>query len=348
MKLATFLLMSLFTLTFANADEINWTNKKGSFAASISLSSQELSLEQALRIKIALTFPSTYRPQTEKLLIDLLNTGEFALPPFALAKQKIGSEQQPLDSIHSQNIDLYLSPQLPGNFTLTIHKITFEPVNPGVAQEQALLGTTFQIKVTPLTIPLNSKNLIAPLLPLSQKPPISLSSLNKHKYIDNPELIKQAQAEISNSITSKTFPWIILIAFASLSLVVMLVKTLPWIKVEVKKEAPTLPPKLIASQELKKLKEMKLLENKMFVPLVSHLDHIVRKYIENSFHINAPNLTTPEFIKTASKSTSLDPETRLKLVRFMSNSDNIKFAAYNPSQEDCHKALTTAQELFES
>ena len=84
----------------------------------------------------------------------------------------------------------------------------------------------------------------------------------------------------------------------------------------------------------------------MYRTYFSYLDHVLRGYIENVFHIGAPACTTPEFLKKAASSSLLDNDKRLILAHFLENADRVKFALHQPSQAECAEALETARQFI--
>lgn len=73
------------------------------------------------------------------------------------------------------------------------------------------------------------------------------------------------------------------------------------------------------------------------------LTEIVRNYIEQRFHLRAPEMTTEEFLATLSRdraSLPCDPQ-RLRL--FLDACDIVKYAAFAPRAEDASAALETAR-----
>lgn len=61
------------------------------------------------------------------------------------------------------------------------------------------------------------------------------------------------------------------------------------------------------------------------------LSRIIRVYIEDRFHIHAPEQTTPEFLADASASGNVSAEHEAMLARFLHRCDRVKFAKYTPS-----------------
>ena len=78
------------------------------------------------------------------------------------------------------------------------------------------------------------------------------------------------------------------------------------------------------------------------------LSTIVRQYLEGRFSLRAPELTTEEFLLAASDSAELDDEHRKLLRPLLKRCDQVKFAAYIPTEAESQEAIDFAWRFVEA
>jgi hypothetical protein len=97
----------------------------------------------------------------------------------------------------------------------------------------------------------------------------------------------------------------------------------------------------IASLELDKLLEDKLAQRDVKLFYVE-LTGIVRRYIEKTKGIRAPEQTTEEFLHEIARRKTFSTEENRRMKSFLEAADLVKFAAHRPENEDveasCHRA----------
>lgn len=81
--------------------------------------------------------------------------------------------------------------------------------------------------------------------------------------------------------------------------------------------------------------------------LYTELTGIVRRYIERRFEIKAPGQTTEEFLDEARRSEQLAPY-RETLEQFLTHADLVKFAAYEPSEEEIGSSIEACRGFVEA
>jgi hypothetical protein len=86
-----------------------------------------------------------------------------------------------------------------------------------------------------------------------------------------------------------------------------------------------------------------LIEQGRFAEFYVKLTGIVRRYVERTTGICAPEQTTEEFLREMEGNESFGSEQRLRLSEFLSSSDLIKFAAQIPSREEIEDAIQRAR-----
>lgn len=71
------------------------------------------------------------------------------------------------------------------------------------------------------------------------------------------------------------------------------------------------------------------------------LSDILRDYVENRFHVHAPELTTPEFLDEISVVGVLTEEHEALLAGFLRHCDRVKFAQYRPTRAEMQGGFAT-------
>jgi hypothetical protein len=77
-----------------------------------------------------------------------------------------------------------------------------------------------------------------------------------------------------------------------------------------------------------------------YEPYYVDLSSILRYYIEDRFHVHAPERTTPEFLEEIDGSGVLTDEQERMLARFLRHCDLVKFAQYKPTVEEMERSFT--------
>jgi hypothetical protein len=108
---------------------------------------------------------------------------------------------------------------------------------------------------------------------------------------------------------------------------------------------PPTPPHEAALEALRILRGRKWIEEGNVEPFYVELSRIVRTYIEGRFGLHAPEQTTEEFIRAASTSHALAAEHQSLTVRFLEQSDLVKFARHRPGRPDMEAALAAGEQL---
>lgn len=77
----------------------------------------------------------------------------------------------------------------------------------------------------------------------------------------------------------------------------------------------------------------------------SELTLIVRRYIERTSGVRAPEQTTEEFLREMRKHSAFDSSARERLKAFLESADLVKFAGIKPRREDIEESFRRAQEF---
>lgn len=103
-----------------------------------------------------------------------------------------------------------------------------------------------------------------------------------------------------------------------------------------------LTPKEIAFLEFKKLLEAGLLDTDIKLFYVE-LTGIVRRFIERTTGIRAPEQTTEEFLRETSRTTVFPEDERERLKQFLESADLVKFAAFTPGKREIEESFLRAK-----
>lgn len=103
----------------------------------------------------------------------------------------------------------------------------------------------------------------------------------------------------------------------------------------------------IAFDVLHAIAKEKLVEKGRVKEFYEKLSACLRQYIENRFQLRAPEQTTEEFLEQIKSSDALKLEHKQELRKFLEHCDLVKFARYQPTDEQINESLTMAEEFVE-
>ncbi len=112
-------------------------------------------------------------------------------------------------------------------------------------------------------------------------------------------------------------------------------------------ESPQFSPAELAYLELQKLLEDDPISHGDFKTYYVELTAIVRRYIERTTGIRAPEQTTAEFLQEVQRHNAFDQEERVRLKAFLESADLVKFAAFEPAKEDIEVSFERAKEFMQ-
>jgi hypothetical protein len=115
---------------------------------------------------------------------------------------------------------------------------------------------------------------------------------------------------------------------------------------KIRNRKPVKLPHETAMEELEAIKAQFLRSGDVKAYFVGVSDS-VRRYIEHTFDLRAPEMTTEEFLESLKTSGSLSQEQKGPLKDFMHSCDLVKFAKYSPSKEEAELVFTTAAKFIE-
>ena len=146
------------------------------------------------------------------------------------------------------------------------------------------------------------------------------------------------------------FPTVLLMALGAIALLALAIGLL--MRRLAKRKASRPPPVLptadeIANEALDALVARRYIENGQPGPFYTELSSIVRTYIEMRFGLNAPELTTEEFIRESVSSRLLSLDHQMLVAAFLEQSDLVKFARAEPGAPEMNAALAAARRLVD-
>jgi hypothetical protein len=109
---------------------------------------------------------------------------------------------------------------------------------------------------------------------------------------------------------------------------------------------PQLSPQDLANRELRELISRKLSETDVKAFFVE-LTGVVRRYIERSTGVRAPEQTTEEFLREVNADSLFPQETNARLGAFLESADLVKFAGYHPDAEAIKQSTHRAKQFIE-
>lgn len=113
------------------------------------------------------------------------------------------------------------------------------------------------------------------------------------------------------------------------------------------KPLPPPTPWETARQRLRSLAARQLPQQGQIERYYIDLSAILRYYIEDRFHLRAPEETTPEFLEEAAKSGQFTGDQQEALARFLHHCDLVKFALYQPTADQIENSFSLVAQFVE-
>ncbi len=112
---------------------------------------------------------------------------------------------------------------------------------------------------------------------------------------------------------------------------------------------PPVPAHETALKALQELEEQSLVEEQRYADYYLELTEIAKTYIEGRFGIEALDRTTEEIrlalMRSGARIEPLDPD---DVIRFLSHADLVKFARFEPEQDEARAAIGQVREMVET
>ena len=104
-------------------------------------------------------------------------------------------------------------------------------------------------------------------------------------------------------------------------------------------------PEEVAARELKELLSQNLHGQRQYQDFYVRLTGIVRRYIESTTGLRAPEQTTEEFLRDMREKRIFPAERSTKLARFLEAADLVKYAGQQPGDEEIEDSIHRAREF---
>lgn len=181
-------------------------------------------------------------------------------------------------------------------------------------------------------------------LKLELPPELSLENRLAMETTERTEAIRSQQI-----LNKKIFPWGGIALYLSI-LFFLFSATMLFLRYRSRfKKKPTPPnPFDVANKSLKKLSIQKIQTANEAENFYTELTGELRHYIEGVYGIQAPEMTTEEFLHSLACNDAIHPPQKKMLSQLMTHADRIKFAKEGATQKDCQKALKVAQDFIHS
>lgn len=309
------------------------------FSAKLTLANQSSSiiLPEPLLLDVELAYPKTYIPDQDSIIDSLTLAKDIDQPsPFAL----IESQEENLFSnnqIH-QHLHYSLEPLLAGNHILSLDEGLFLPIDASLPSIPMKSNSIAIHIILPEKKELDLTTLVPPPLDLSGKTPIELNTALR-------SFLKEDQSSYNQHIFAmKEVIWQPLLVLLLLGLMTFILRKI------LKKHPQTIqqtPLEVIAFNEakglLQKLKEQPKLDPQCVESYIVAISNSVRYHFEQELGTKVSTQTTQEFLKSLKENEKMDPLKKKELISFLDQVDQIKFAHYQPTLEECLEAYNRAQ-----
>jgi hypothetical protein len=184
-----------------------------------------------------------------------------------------------------------------------------------------------------------SYSLTVPAAELEIKSKVTPESASLNNISSSPDIFE---------FRSKNLFWIIFFVILILGLVlIFLIRFF-------RKPSTLAPESVLTSQEIALQRLALLIQSRLYETEVKtffiELTGIVRWYIEQQTELRAPELTTEEFLHEITQQwkyrSELPPELRNRLRLFLESADRVKFAKFQPSQDEIMLGVRRAEEFI--
>ncbi len=112
--------------------------------------------------------------------------------------------------------------------------------------------------------------------------------------------------------------------------------------------APPRPAHEIAFEALDRLRQTDFEDHEAMRRFHFEISEVVRAYVENRFTLNATDLTTEEILAHLGELAGLDGDSDQRLRGFLAATDRVKFAAYEPAEDEIGETYEGALSFVET
>lgn len=103
-----------------------------------------------------------------------------------------------------------------------------------------------------------------------------------------------------------------------------------------------------ALAQLQKIHDQDWPRQGRYKDFVDGVGDVIRVYCEERFHINAPHMSSEEFLHFMQRTQVLDAELKVSVERMLMLGDMVKFAKHTPTLEDCASFYKQAVQIIEA
>lgn len=220
------------------------------------------------------------------------------------------------------------------NLSLTGYQLTLKPIDSGVITFKNLY-----LNYWDKDLPSQINKIPLPEIKITVKPILPAKELKKLQKEKEPSL---NLIYLHNWLLIVILIFILILVFLTLVIVFMKKKKEKIIKEQQK------DPFTEAYDRLRKLREWELKEPEEIKSFYYELSNVLRHFIELVYDINAPELTTEEFLEKLKYTNTLDKTHKKILREFLKESDMVKYAKHVPSEEQIAKSFTTVIDFIKA
>lgn len=315
--------------TYDTPDLITRSAGDGPVKLNVTLASAEVQINQPLRLSIeVITEPGVTLIKSDYAHVLAQSDQRFE---FQVLPVDSPQEKRKEDGTQITRYDYDLLFFLPGEFTLPPVEISY--LSSGLPSE----GSTDSVYPSAETSP-NASDLQS-----VQTDAIVLTAIEPAA-----EALSEADLRTITRLDPVDLPapwekWWWLIALGTLAIVILAIVMLRRRKQETPSVVIEIPAHVWAKQRLAELVAENLITRGLVQPYYYRISGIVRGYIERRFHVSAPEMTTEEFLISASSDPRFIGEIATELAQFMNACDLVKYARHQPGLEESETVLHAAE-----
>lgn len=315
------------------AEQVTWDLNELGFTIHIAISTNTMTLNDTLKLQVLVTHPSSYKGSPEEIIRQLLWHANPLEPRWNLLKRKIVTTSKGFQ------LDLELAPITSGIKELSFFNVVFHgPEN----HDKVFSTPLFEIDVKPIDPLVTEMESTAPLVSLSNPLPLEVTTANRQK-INDPQRLQERAKLIEKNLALRSFPWTFLFLVTMGSLVWVISRY--WNPFKVKKsEEFELSIQQRALQDLEKIQKEELPKKGLYKDYYGSLTEVLRRYLEEHNQLFVTSKTTEEFLRELPKGL-FQPEMEKRVVQFLREADQIKFANVPASLEQSKQAYELLHEL---
>lgn len=330
-------LIAIFILLFSahSLSAATWkTTGPNKSEVVVTLSSDEISLQDQLSVDLVLTYPKTWKVDTEILKAHLLK-GWNEQMVFYPVSEKI--ENLP----NGMHLSYILEPLAVGTFPVSFLDIPFTSTDQ--KEPIKILTKIFDVTIKPVPQVEEDSFSISSLLPPTNEPPLGITEINRKRFLDSPQINEIEAKRNVELFKERTFPLIPLLLLSGFIVLAYLLRNRLLEIIQTWRKGKIVPPKTKALEQLNELSKTRTDNEKENYTEVST---IMKQFLTDFYGLQTSSQTTEELIQTIMGSARFDTIAKEKYRRFLNDTDSIKFTKRQPSSQDLEAAIEAAKDLI--